>query len=97
MEFIRMKIMKRLVSRRRKAQLWHCNITKVIYKKMDENLQKGRRLLLLQASETLFEIHDKQRTYIVDLQKKECSCGLWAVSGFPCEHAMPCINCNKLR
>ncbi|KAK9229583.1 hypothetical protein WN944_022546 [Citrus x changshan-huyou] len=63
---------------------------------MDENLQKDRRIPLLQVSETLFEIHDEQKIYIVDLQKKKCSCGLWAVSGYPCEHALPCINRSRL-
>ncbi|KAH7550623.1 hypothetical protein JRO89_XS13G0233500 [Xanthoceras sorbifolium] len=38
-----------------------------------------------------FEVLDDQRQLVVDLGKKICKCGFWAVSGYPCRHALACI------
>ncbi|KAH9797267.1 SWIM-type domain-containing protein [Citrus sinensis] len=91
LEFIRKKMMKRMINRRRKAEAWGSEIARKVYGKMQKNLQLSRGCAIMPASEWMYEVDDHGRTYIVDLEHHSCDCGFWDVSGYPCIHAMPCI------
>ncbi|KAH9680282.1 SWIM-type domain-containing protein [Citrus sinensis] len=91
LEWMRKKIMKRMVNRRQRAQAWETAIPGRIYAKMMKNLQIGSANPVCRASEWLYEVDDRGRTYIVDLEHHVCDCGYWQLSGIPCVHAMPCI------
>ncbi|KAK9225782.1 hypothetical protein WN943_010827 [Citrus x changshan-huyou] len=91
LEWMRKKLMKRLVNRRKKAEAWESEIPKRIYDRMMNNLQIGSPNPVARASEWLYEVDHNHRTYIVDLQHHVCDCGHWQLCGIPCIHAMPCI------
>ncbi|KAH9745933.1 SWIM-type domain-containing protein [Citrus sinensis] len=68
LEWMRKKLMKRLVNRRKKAEAWESEIPKRIYDRMMNNLQIGSPNPVAQGSEWLYEVDHNHRTYIVDLQ-----------------------------
>ncbi|CAN1128899.1 hypothetical protein LINPERPRIM_LOCUS17121 [Linum perenne] len=43
----------------------------------------------------MYEVRHKERSFVVDLGSNTCACGLWQLSGLPCEHALSCISHNK--
>ncbi|KAK0575955.1 hypothetical protein LWI29_009574 [Acer saccharum] len=53
--------------------------------------QKGRYLDPLRCDQWEFEVVDGTRQFVVKLDDQTCQCGIWAVSGIPCKHAMACI------
>ncbi|KAL5765757.1 hypothetical protein ACOSP7_016374 [Xanthoceras sorbifolium] len=91
MENIRRKIMKRIHRRYEAALKWATNIPPAITMQMQKAQQKGRYLDPLQCGEWEFEVVDGERRFVVNLDSKICECGLWAVSGIPCRHALACI------
>ncbi|KAK9216840.1 hypothetical protein WN944_008851 [Citrus x changshan-huyou] len=91
LEWIRKKLMKRMIGRRNKAESWDSDIPRRIYAQMMKNLQIGSANPICRASEWLYEVDENTKTYIVDLEHHMCDCGQWQVSGIPCVHAMPCI------
>ncbi|CAN1314256.1 hypothetical protein LINPERPRIM_LOCUS29249 [Linum perenne] len=42
-----------------------------------------------------YEVREGLRSWVVDLRLSQCACGLWQLSGLPCEHALACIAHNK--
>ncbi|CAN1186660.1 hypothetical protein LINPERHAP2_LOCUS38242 [Linum perenne] len=42
-----------------------------------------------------YEVREGLRSWVVDLRLSHCACGLWQLSGLPCEHALACIAHNK--
>ena len=54
-------------------------------------LKIGMNYHIIPACDALYKVETCQESYIVNLDKYTCSCGLWQISGLPCKHAMPCI------
>jgi hypothetical protein len=44
----------------------------------------------------VFEIMERSTPYIVDLQKRTCSCRRWDMSGIPCWHAVSALRHDKI-
>ncbi|CAN1142964.1 hypothetical protein LINPERHAP2_LOCUS13366 [Linum perenne] len=42
-----------------------------------------------------YEVREGLRSWVVDLRLFRCACGLWQLSGLPCQHALACIAHNK--
>ncbi|CAN1171975.1 hypothetical protein LINPERHAP2_LOCUS29902 [Linum perenne] len=42
-----------------------------------------------------YEVREGLRSWVVDLRLFRCACGLWQLSGLPCQHALTCIAHNK--
>lgn len=81
LEFIRKKMMKRMINRRRKVEAWGSEIARKVYGKMQKNLQLSRGCAIMPASEWMYEVDDHGRTYIVDLEHHSCDCGFWDAVG----------------
>ncbi|CAN1287159.1 hypothetical protein LINPERPRIM_LOCUS19536 [Linum perenne] len=43
----------------------------------------------------MFEVREGLRSWVVDVRANQCACGLWQLSGLPCEHALACITYNR--
>lgn len=95
LEWIRKKLMKRMIGRRNKAESWDNDIPRRIYAQMMKHLQIGSANPICRISEWVYEVDENTKTYIVDLEHHMCDCGQWQVSGIECVHAMPCIVNSK--
>ncbi|CAN1185509.1 hypothetical protein LINPERHAP2_LOCUS37594, partial [Linum perenne] len=43
----------------------------------------------------MFEVREGLKSWVVDMRAMQCACGLWQLSGLPCEHALACISYNR--
>ncbi|KAL9437136.1 hypothetical protein AB3S75_023055 [Citrus x aurantiifolia] len=101
LEYIRMKLMKRLIRRREKAANWDSNSPPRVHKKLVKIAKSSRNLWVVKASKDHYQVLeddalDKERSCVVDLKQFECECEGWQISGLPCKHAMACIIQNNL-
>ncbi|OMO96015.1 Zinc finger, PMZ-type [Corchorus olitorius] len=62
--------------------------------KLQEEFAKSRGLKVLFSSDTLFEVHDDS-IHVVDVDKRQCSCGMWKPTGIPCRHGIAVFNCTN--
>ncbi|KAL5817272.1 hypothetical protein ACOSQ3_025650 [Xanthoceras sorbifolium] len=88
--------MKRSHNRLVRAKKWPSLIPPKIQKKLAKRQDEGRFVTVLCSTETLFEVKEGSKFYVVDLEKHSCDCGLWKVTGIPCKHAMAVITTKRL-
>ena len=56
------------------------------------NIEMSGKCIVLWNGEDGFEVQEREdRKYIVNLQKRECTCRYWQLSGLPCCHAISSI------
>lgn len=70
---------------------WKTNVLAFLNNKMHQTLKKGRKHKVALASEMLFKVKYSTKSWVVNLQKHTCDCGLWQISGLSCSHSIPCI------
>jgi hypothetical protein len=91
-EHIRKKLMVRIKKNRTRAANWSGMICPNVFKKLKMNIELSGKCLVLWNGEDGFEVQEREdRKYIVNLQKRECSCRYWQLSGLPCCHVISCI------
>ncbi|XP_038709792.1 uncharacterized protein LOC120004508 [Tripterygium wilfordii] len=65
-------------------------------KRILEAIADARCYQVLRANEVEFEIVSTERTNIVDIRSRECSCRRWQIYGLPCAHAAAAlISCGQ--
>lgn len=87
LEWYRRQTMKMFFTRYNKALNWKTKLPPNVNAKVEKNQRKGRKLLVMPASNFMFEVYD-DRKYIVNLNDKTCQCREWQVCGVPCKHAI---------
>ncbi|XP_022642793.1 uncharacterized protein LOC111242669 [Vigna radiata var. radiata] len=94
MEDIRIYIMKRWASNRTKCQTLSGVICPKIKSRLNKESQLTKFWIPSWSAEKLFEVRHASQVgekVVVDLDKHECSCRKWAVSGIPCCHALAAV------
>ncbi|KAL6515688.1 hypothetical protein OROHE_018722 [Orobanche hederae] len=65
-------------------------------KRISEAIYDAQCYKVLRANEVEFEIVSTERTNIVDINRRVCSCRRWQVDGLPCAHvAAALISCGQ--
>ncbi|KAH9783369.1 SWIM-type domain-containing protein [Citrus sinensis] len=77
LNFIKKKMMKRMITRKKKAEAWPSEISRRVYEKMQKNLQLSRGYVVAPASEWLYEVESKGRTYIYPLMSQKPQSHEW--------------------
>ncbi|KAL5826182.1 hypothetical protein ACOSQ4_017979 [Xanthoceras sorbifolium] len=95
-ESIRRNVMKLIHERYQKALKWTSRVTPMVMNKLAERQEKARYVTVLCASEHEFEVKDGCKFCIVNLNTHSCDCGLWEVSGIPCQHTLAVITAKRL-
>jgi hypothetical protein len=98
LETIRRKVMVRIQSNRSKALSWNTVICPNILKKLNSYISLSGVFHAICNGQEQYEVQHWNNRFIMDLQKKECTCRYWQLSGLPCPHAIYCIffKTNKL-
>lgn len=91
LETIRRKVMIRIQSNRSKLDNWNTIICPNILKKMNSYITLSSVCHAICNGQDQFEVRHYNNMFAVDLNKKECSCRYWQLSGLPCPHAISCI------
>ncbi|KAL5860891.1 hypothetical protein ACOSQ3_002208 [Xanthoceras sorbifolium] len=96
MDCIKRKLIKRCHMRLVKARKWTGPIPLKFCKKLAERQNERRYVTILCLTGTLFEVKDRTKYYIVNLETHCYDCGLWEVSEIPFKHAMTVITTKRL-
>lgn len=92
LENVRRKVMRRIHRRKEKGLSWTFQVPPNVRKSLELAKKDSRKCELFVAGGPLFEVKEKSRFYVVNLQDKTCNCRAWAISGIPCKHAMAAIS-----
>lgn len=84
--------MQRLVIRRRKGQVYSGVVMPRVLKKLNESHDQSRRCRIVSEAGLTFEVQDYNFKFVVNIERHECDCKRWDLSGIPCRHAWTAIN-----
>jgi hypothetical protein len=96
MEHIRHQLTIWFHERRDMGMRWTTILVPSAEKRILEAIADARCYQVLRANEVEFEIVSTERTNIVDIQSRVCSCRRWQLYGLPCAHAAAAlISCGQ--
>ncbi|XP_073294676.1 uncharacterized protein [Primulina huaijiensis] len=96
MEHIRHQLTSWFNDRRNTAIRWTSILAPSAEKRISEAIADARCYKVLRANEVEFEIVSTERTNIVDIRSRVCSCRRWQLYGLPCAHAAAAlISCGQ--
>ena len=95
-DHIRTKIMVIMHDRREESNKMASELCPKQEKKLAINYMASRRLRVERASGWSFEVIENDKSYAVDLYKRECSCRSWQIDRMPCKHTCACIESKSL-
>lgn len=96
MEHIRHQLTRWFTNRRNVGMNWASILVPSAEKRVLEAMTDARCYQVLRANEVEFEIVSTERTNIVDIRSRVCSCRRWQLYGLPCAHAAAAlISCGQ--
>lgn len=96
MEHIRQQLFTWFDERRVMGMRWNSILVPSAEKKISEAIADAHCYQVLRANEVEFEIVSTERTNIVDIRTRVCSCRRWQLYGIPCAHAAAAlISCGQ--
>ena len=87
-EHIRRYIMQRQVRKRKQATRWKNGIGKKVWAVLNKGADISQWCSVSHNGEGGYEIDHGDRTYVVKLDDKTCTCRRYTLSGIPCAHAI---------
>jgi hypothetical protein len=101
LEWIRKMVMKRIAARKKFAQSrFKGELGPRIWEKIEAHKEASANFQVdWNGSEgyEVFNISNIEDTYVVNMQKRRCTCRVWDLTGLPCPHALCVIYFNKSR
>ncbi|GFY96854.1 hypothetical protein Acr_11g0011600 [Actinidia rufa] len=96
MEHIRHQMTSWFTERQDMGMRWNSILVPSAEKRILEAIADAHCYQVLRANEVEFEIVSSERTNIVDIQSRVCSCRRWQLYGLPCAHAAAAlISCGQ--
>ncbi|KAF7818019.1 MuDR family transposase isoform 2 [Senna tora] len=89
-DVIRGKIMELVVTRRAASDQWLTRLTPSKEEKLETESQQAHSLQVLLSSGSTCEVHGES-IEVVDIDRWDCSCKGWQLTGIPCCHAIAVI------
>ncbi|KAL2243683.1 UNVERIFIED_CONTAM: hypothetical protein Sindi_0486300 [Sesamum indicum] len=96
-EWITTKLMSRLQLKREGMEKYGGSICPNILKKINKQQHAARNCFIRWCGGAEYEIDHFLNKYVVDLEKKTCSCGMFQLTGYPCCHACSAIVSKRAR
>ncbi|KAF5208312.1 Mudr family transposase [Thalictrum thalictroides] len=87
LEHIRQEMTSWFRHRHNLSMSWTSILVPSAEKRISEAIADSRCYQVLRANEVEFEIVSSERTNIVDIRSRVCSCRRWQLYGLPCAHA----------
>ncbi|XP_027184246.1 uncharacterized protein LOC113782560 [Coffea eugenioides] len=88
LEFFRRKLMQRLILKRQGMEKYGGRLCPNIVEKLVKSVEKSRHCIAVFDDIESFEIDGFNRTSVVNLQRRSCSCGAFQLTGIPYVHAI---------
>jgi hypothetical protein len=67
-----------------------------IRKKLARHAEMSNTCYPLPSGSGIFEVHDREWKYVVDIAAKKCECRRWDLTGIPCSHAIACLKHERI-
>ncbi|XP_010248319.1 PREDICTED: uncharacterized protein LOC104591227 [Nelumbo nucifera] len=95
-ERIHSKLMAEFDERRARGMSWMSVLAPSAEKRMAEAINNASGYQVLRSDEVEFEVISAERSDIVNIGTRRCSCRDWQLYGLPCSHAVAAlISCKK--
>ncbi|XP_058081825.1 uncharacterized protein LOC131229804 [Magnolia sinica] len=95
-ERIHSKLMAEFSERHEKGLKWTSILAPSAEKRMSEAIARASGYQVLRSDEVEFEVISADRSNIVNIGTRSCSCRDWQVYGLPCSHAVAALlSCRK--
>jgi hypothetical protein len=91
LEGIRTKVYVRIQQNRTKSGKWTSKICPNILKKLNKYIDLAEHCSAIWNGKSGYEVRQKDKRYIVDIDKRTCSCRYWQLAGIPCAHAITAL------
>ncbi|GJS93773.1 pentatricopeptide repeat-containing protein [Tanacetum coccineum] len=88
---IRICIMERMETMRKRHVKWHDLLCPTVRKKFEKVKELHRFWHVIPSGDIKFEVRHGSISFAVDERSRTCGCRLWQLSGIPCEHAIAVI------
>ncbi|WOL09798.1 hypothetical protein Cni_G18551 [Canna indica] len=95
LEDIRRMLMERMYKKRELMLKSNDTICPSIRKKLEKNKEETRYCHVTPTGNMKFEVQELDKSSVVNLMNRTCSCRKWDLCGIPCNHAISCINWLK--
>ncbi|XP_022862821.1 uncharacterized protein LOC111383007 isoform X1 [Olea europaea var. sylvestris] len=93
-DVLRGKIMELMYRRRLESSHWVTRLTPCMEEKLQNETAKVQSLQVLQSiGNSTFEVRGESVVDLVDVDKWDCSCKGWQLTGLPCSHAIAVFEC----
>ncbi|KAL5700412.1 hypothetical protein ACHQM5_025856 [Ranunculus cassubicifolius] len=91
---IRSRIMELIYTRRVDSDHWLTRLTPSVEEKLQKETLKARSLQVLFSPGTTYEVRgDSNQNQVVDIDRWDCTCKEWQITGLPCSHAIAVCIC----
>nr|POF21006.1 hypothetical protein CFP56_59200 [Quercus suber] len=95
LEDIRLYLMNRSQQNRLSILKVESELCPKVCKRLHREKMSSSKWLACWSSNTKFEVKNGLQSFIVDLEKRTCTCRKWDITGIPCCHAISCIFFNR--
>ena len=94
LEWIRVRLMTRLFTKREGVQKYAGKLCPSIQDKLEKLKVESNPFTATPAGNFLYEVASQYERHVVDLVKKTCNCRYWDLNGIPCKYAIIAIYTN---
>ncbi|KAL0000805.1 hypothetical protein SO802_014586 [Lithocarpus litseifolius] len=94
LEWIRVKLMTRLYTKREGIQKYAGKLYPSIQDKLEKLKEESKSFSAIPAGSFLYEVASQYERHVVDLVKKTCSYRYWDLNGISCKHVITAIYTN---
>lgn len=95
-ERIHSKLTAGFEERRCKSNSWTSTLAPSAEKRVSEAINRASTYQVLRSDEFEFEVISPERSHIVNIGTRSCSCRDWQLHGIPCSHAVAALlSCRK--
>ncbi|XP_026429588.1 uncharacterized protein LOC113325982 [Papaver somniferum] len=94
--WIRLKIMEQMSTRKSKGATYKGFICPRLEKKILASIRAGVQWRITKSGYMEWEVFDGKYTHVVNIARFQCSCRVWFTEQFPCGHAIACMHSNNI-
>ncbi|XP_027161326.1 uncharacterized protein LOC113762198 isoform X1 [Coffea eugenioides] len=94
-ERIHSKLISEFEERRAESSTWISMLAPTAEKRLLEAMEHSSTYQVLRSDEVEFEVLSAERSHIVNIGTRSCSCRDWQLFGIPCSHAVAALTSYK--
>ena len=94
LEWIRVKLMTRMYSKRTEIEKFTSDTCPNIVKKLEQLKVDSKSFSAISSGCYIYEVDNEYERHVVNLTRKCCSCRVWDLTGISCKHGVAIIYKN---